>query len=189
MASTVCNGGYVPLLAISVFITGAVFFIIGALGKLPWEPIHTTTCIAAIYEWKYTQSLHLSGLLLSKLYIRSLTGPQHTWAHHHPVKTCIVEDAYRHVLEPHTSLVDKAECERIGKPIDLETEANKQYYPLDNVLFHVQIPFLDYQIMSRKFHFVITDLGIHFNNDFINLIVGEFIVVIATLKWALITSH
>lgn len=99
-------------------------------------------------------------------------GPQHTWAHHHPVKTCIVENAFRHVVDPGTTLVDSTECEHIGKSMELETEPNKQYYPLDNILFHVQIPFLNDQIMSRKFHFVIADLAIHFNNDFLKIVVG-----------------
>jgi hypothetical protein len=97
-------------------------------------------------------------------------GPQHSWAHHHPIKTCVVENGYRHVLNPQFSLVDKTECSRIGKSLDLETERNKQYYPLDNILFYVQIPFLQDQIMSRKFHFVVTDLAVHLNNDFAELI-------------------
>jgi hypothetical protein len=97
-------------------------------------------------------------------------GPQHTWAHHHPVKTCIVENAFRHILDPGTALVDGTECGRVGKPMDLETEPHKQYYPLENILFHVQIPFLDGQILSRKFHFVIADLAIHFDNDFLKIV-------------------
>ena len=96
-------------------------------------------------------------------------GPEHTWAHHHPVSTCVVKDSFRHVRDPGTTLVDDTECGQIGKPMDLEVEDNKKYYPLENVLFHVQIPFLNDQVMSRKFHFVVTDLAIHFNNDYLKL--------------------
>ena len=99
-------------------------------------------------------------------------GPQHTWAHHHPIKTCIVKDAYLHVLEPESSLVDRTECSLIGQPVDLETMEHKQYYPLDNVLFYVQIPFQEKQIMSRKFHFVIADLSVLFDNEFTELVMG-----------------
>ena len=101
------------------------------------------------------------------------TGPQHTWAHHHPIKTCVVENGYRHVLNPQFKLIDRTECNRIGRSLDLETERNKQYYPLDNILFYVQMPFLQEQIMSRKFHFVVTDLAVHLNNDFVKLIMGK----------------
>ena len=58
--------------------------------------------------------------------------------------------------------------------MDLETEPHKQYYPLENILFHVQIPFLDGQILSRKFHFVIADLAIHFDNDFLKIVLRTF---------------
>ena len=73
--------------------------------------------------------------------------------------------------------------------MDLEIEKNKQYYPLSNILFHVQIPFLQDQIMSRLFHFVVTDLAVHLNNDFAELIMGPYlmqcIVVCGVNTWTI----
>ena len=66
------------------------------------------------------------------------------------------------------------ECGHIGKQLDLELETNKAYYPLGNVLFHIQIPFRKGEIMSRKFHFMVTDLALHLNNDFLKLAQSAF---------------
>ena len=84
-----------------------------------------------------------------------------------------MENSHRHILDPHSNLVDSAECGSVGQSLDLEVDRHKEAYPLSNILFYVQIPFRHDQIMSRLFQFVVTDLGVHFTvSDYAELIMS-----------------
>lgn len=78
--------------------------------------------------------------------------------------TCIVPSAPDILRNPATSLVDEQSCEKIGRKLDIELEEKHllKHYPLENVVFFTQIPFIKDQVMSREFEFLLTDIGMHF---------------------------
>lgn len=78
--------------------------------------------------------------------------------------TCIVPSASELIWNPSTSLVDEETCPKIGRKLVRadEKEKHMQHYPLKNVVFYTQIPYLHDRVMSREFEFLLADLGMHF---------------------------
>ena len=70
-------------------------------------------------------------------------------------------------------MIDDDSCQMIGRMEDLDNLKMPEAYPVANVMFYTPIPFLKDNVMSRLFHFLITDLGINFKtSEFPRLMMG-----------------
>ena len=73
-------------------------------------------------------------------------------------------------------MIDEAACKKIGRPFYREDEDPQKvkYYPLRNILFYTQIPYMKEQVMSREFEFLIADVGIHFVlSSYVKEVIGK----------------
>lgn len=105
-----------------------------------------------------------NAFLLSLSYLTFPPGPKSSQGTFHEMYTCIVPVASDHVWNPSTPLVDEETCPNIGRKLVREEEKEKhmQHYPLKNIVFYAQIPYLLDRVMSREFEFLLADLGLHF---------------------------
>lgn len=90
--------------------------------------------------------------------------------------TCIVPSASDVIWSPTTSLVDDTTCDKAGRRLFIEKEEQKmlKHYPLKNVVFYTQIPYLKKQVMSREFEFLLADLGMHFaSSNYLKEMMGK----------------
>ena len=72
---------------------------------------------------------------------------------------CVLPNAGGHIWDPTFELINDESCSEIGRPLEIETKAIMKNYPLQNVLFYVQIPHIKDHVMSRLFQHLIADLG------------------------------
>ena len=100
-----------------------------------------------------------------------MQAPSSLWATTTPC-TPVLRNTVRDSLQP---LVDDHTCDEAGRKMGIEQEERK-HYPLENVVFYTQVPFVKAHVMSREFEFLLADLGFHFtHSDYLKEVVGELI--------------
>ena len=89
---------------------------------------------------------------------------------------CVLPNAGGHIWNPTYELINDESCDKIGRRLETEAKAIMKKYPLQNVLFYVQIPYIKDHVMSRLFQHLITDLGIQFSsNDYLKRLMGNVV--------------
>ena len=78
---------------------------------------------------------------------------------------CIAPHARRHMLDPTFDLIDRTTCNRVGRVLERESTQRMQLYPLGNVVFYTQIPYIKGHVMSRLFQYMVADLGFQFTSS------------------------
>ena len=78
---------------------------------------------------------------------------------------CVVPDALEHIRGEGNPLIDETICSEVGQPLNEPSLQQLQVYPLKNVIFYAQIPYMRHHVMIRLFHFLIADLGISFTSQ------------------------
>lgn len=92
-------------------------------------------------------------------------GPQHSSATYHDMYMCIAPHARRHMWDPTFDLIDQTACNRVGRVLERESTQRMQLYPLGNVIFYTQIPYIKSHVMSRLFQYMVADLGFQFTSS------------------------
>ena len=95
----------------------------------------------------------------------SFPGPQHSSATYHEMYMCIAPYARRHMWDPTFDFIDRTTCNQVGRKLEKESAQRMQLYPLGNVVFYTQIPYIESHVMSRLFQFMVADLGIQFTSS------------------------
>ena len=114
---------------------------------------------------------------------RTHIGPVSSRGSHHSMHPCIVPDARKYIWDVKTKLVDEMSCDVIGRAVELDTLEKLEYYPLENVVFFTPIPFLKNHVMSRLFHFLITDIGISFvSSNYLKKVLGKSVLPLNAIK-------
>lgn len=67
--------------------------------------------------------------------------------------------------DPTFDLIDKTSCSQVGRVLEAESPERMQLYPIGNVVFYTQIPYINTHVMSRLFQFMVADLGIQFTSS------------------------
>lgn len=62
-------------------------------------------------------------------------------------------------------MMDDDYCQAIGRSVSLDDLERADLYPPENALFYTPIPFMKNNVMSRLFHFLITDMGLNFKTS------------------------
>ena len=78
---------------------------------------------------------------------------------------CIAPHARRHMWDPTFDFIDQTTCNQVGRELEKESAQRMQLYPLGNVVFYTQIPYIKSHVMSRLFQFMVADLGIQFTSS------------------------
>ena len=87
---------------------------------------------------------------------------------------CVVPDAGKVIRDRGTPLIDEKLCEIHGKHLEITSLDTLRHYPLENVIFYTQIPYVKTHVMSRMFQFLLTDMGLKFStSDYLALIESE----------------
>lgn len=144
---------YLQILVAAILLVGTttLFVLIGTIGKICFNS----------YYLKSTNKNLITNINITSWWT---TGPKSSQGTFHGMHMCIVPSASDHVWKPGISLIDEKSCREVGREFVRESEDPKKlkHYPLKNVIFYVQIPYMKKQVMSRDFEFLIADLGIHF---------------------------
>ena len=157
---------YCQILLSTVLLVGttAVFAFIGATGVLKIASTIILLCA--------TQQINSPSFL----FLLPPPGPKSSQGTYHAMYTCVVPSASDHVWNPATPMVDEESCSAVGRKLIREEEQQKHlpHYPLQNIVFYTQIPFLKNMVMSREFEFLLADLGLHFVfSQYLKEAVGE----------------
>ena len=84
---------------------------------------------------------------------------------------CVVPDASRVIRDRGTPLIDEKSCDLHGQHLEVTSMETLRHYPLENVVFYTQIPYIKTQVMTRMFQFLLTDMGLKFStSDYLALI-------------------
>ena len=67
--------------------------------------------------------------------------------------------------DPTFDFIDQTTCNQVGRELEKESAQRMQLYPLGNVVFYTQIPYIKSHVMSRLFQFMVADLGIQFTSS------------------------
>ena len=67
--------------------------------------------------------------------------------------------------DPTFDLIDQTACNRVGRVLERESTQRMQLYPLGNVVFYTQIPYIKSHVMSRLFQYMVADLGFQFTSS------------------------
>lgn len=89
-------------------------------------------------------------------------------------------------------MVDEESCSSVGRKLIREEENQKHlpHYPLQNIVFYTQIPFLKNMVMSREFEFLLADLGLHFVfSQYLKEAVGECCSIASWKEAGLARAH
>lgn len=99
---------------------------------------------------------------------------------------CVVPDASRVLRNRDSPLIDEQSCDSHGQHLDVSSPETLRHYPLKNVVFYTQIPHIKNQVMSRMFHFLLTDMGLKFSSgDYVSHIESESVYASAVSSLSL----
>ena len=113
-----------------------------------------STIIASTILLCATQQIKsLSLISYFALLLLPLPGPKSSQGTYHAMYACVVPSASDQVWNPATPMVDDEPCSAVGRKLIREEEQQKHlpHYPLQNIVFYTQIPFLKNMVMSREF--------------------------------------
>lgn len=115
----------------------------------------------------FCQLLLITVLLVGSatlFFVIGALGPPSSRVTYHHFHTCVVPSAGGHIWDPTYELINDESCNKIGRHLEMEAKATLKDYPLQNILFYTQIPYIKDHVMSRLFQHLITDLGIQFSS-------------------------
>ena len=93
---------------------------------------------------------------------------------------CVVPDASKVIRDGGIPLIDEKSCELHGQHLEVTSMEMLRHYPLENVIFYTQIPYIKTHVMTRLFQFLLTDMGLKFStSDYLALIESEFSLFIS----------
>lgn len=128
----------------------------------------------------FCQLLLITALLVGSatlFFVIGALGPPSSRVTYHHFHTCVVPSAGGHIWDPTYELINDESCNKIGRHLEMEAKATLKDYPLQNILFYTQIPYIKDHVMSRLFQHLITDLGIQFSStDYIRRLMGNVAV-------------
>lgn len=88
---------------------------------------------------------------------------------------CIVPNSHDLIWDKNKLMIDDERCKIIGRQVDLHGLDKAELYPTVNALFYTPIPFLKDNVMSRLFHFLITDVALSFKtSEYPKKMISEF---------------
>ena len=100
-----------------------------------------------------------------------IVGPVSSQGSYHAMYMCVVPDASRVIRDRGTPLIDEKSCDLHGQHLEVTSMETLRHYPLENVVFYTQIPYIKTQVMTRMFQFLLTDMGLKFStSDYLALI-------------------
>ena len=92
---------------------------------------------------------------------------------------CVVPDASRVIRDRDIPLIDEKSCDLHGQHLEITSMETLRHYPLENVIFYTQIPYIKTHVMSRMFQFLLTDMGLKFStSDYLALIESESLIIL-----------
>ena len=98
-------------------------------------------------------------------------GPVSSQGSYHAMYMCVVPDASKVIRDRGVPLIDEKSCETHGQHLEVTSLDTLRHYPLENVIFYTQIPYVKKHVMSRMFQFLLTDMGLKFStSDYLALI-------------------
>lgn len=101
-------------------------------------------------------------------------GPVSSQGSYHAMYTCVVPDASRVIRDRGTPLIDEQSCDLYGQHLEVTSMETLRHYPLENVIFYTQIPYVKTHVMTRMFQFLLTDMGLKFStSDYLAAIESE----------------
>lgn len=101
---------------------------------------------------------------------------------------CVVPDAGGVLRDRDIPLIDENSCESHGQHLEITSLETLRHYPLENVIFYTQIPYIKTHVMSRMFQFLLTDMGLKFStSDYLALIESESINMCVCVQY--LVSH